>query len=117
MPIDSRYGQLSPQPFALGQSCRCVSLISLKTEQRELDTLPAQFLQVGNDLALTQRVEHSIVRNIQDSFAFDRQDYLTLLSPVLIHWFRSPRLVRMWFLMRFASPRFRIAANQPENVA
>src|SRR6266550_5900773 len=73
VPIDSSDCQVSPQFLTRLVSLRCVRPRSLKTKQRELNALLAQCPKIRNYLALTQRVEHSVIGDKEHFSAFDRQ--------------------------------------------
>ena len=60
-----------PRAFA-GKSLR-----SFVAEQRKLRSKFAQLLQVGNYLALSERLEHAVVRDKQNLFA--RQTHVVIL--------------------------------------
>ena len=44
------------------------------TQQRKAHAALAQFLQIGNDLALPERIQHPIVRDIQNATICERHE-------------------------------------------
>ena len=80
MPIDSSGGQFMPQCGTHLNAFGTESLRSLVTKERKLNAHAAQFLQIRNDLTLTQWIEHSVVRDIEDTFTRETHLVLSILA-------------------------------------
>src|SRR5260370_37240226 len=78
LPIYFTAGQLAPQRRTHLNARGSESLWPLVTKQGKLNTLAAQFLQVRNDLALAQGVEHSVVRDVKHSPFTQGHGYVAL---------------------------------------
>src|SRR5438034_9156431 len=69
MPLDAGFRELPLQLRASVSTLRSKRSPAFETQQSEPNTRPCQFTQIGNHLALTQRVKHPVVRDEQHALS------------------------------------------------
>src|SRR5437016_13848243 len=65
MPLNIKLRQFFLERSTTLLAFRAVSLDAFITQQRKPHPQLAQFFQIGNDLALPERIEHAVVRDIK----------------------------------------------------
>src|SRR5260370_29706408 len=69
MPLDAGFRELPLQVRASDSTLRSKRRAAFETQQSEPDTRPCQFTQIGNHMALTQRVKHPVIRHEQHALS------------------------------------------------
>src|SRR5437667_9582637 len=95
MPLDAGFRELPLQLRASVSTLRSKRSPAFETQQSEPDTRPCQFTQIGNHLALTQRVKHPVIRDEQHALSVKVHSQPYASSTGALIWFLVTQAVSL----------------------